>query len=219
VDEQRERTLVTVRGAAGLLEPSFVTETRVGAFDAVYFGAFILSTANRREVAATLARLAQARGVPLCLNLSAADVVKVGAPVRQFVLDLLPKCNIVFGNTDEIKALLDDTEGGPITNADLATDLASMLASDAVVVVTDGSRPAAFALRSLSTASSSTTTATTSSVRAFTCPAPPKVPHAEIVDSNGCGDSFVGGYITCGCGGLGVLMIVVAAVVIIDGGS
>jgi sugar/nucleoside kinase (ribokinase family) len=215
VDDQRERTLVTVRGAAGLLEPSFVTETRVGAFDAVYFGAFILSTANRREVAATLAQLAQARGVPFCLNLSAADVVKVGAPVRQFVLDLLPKCNIVFGNADEVKALLDETSEG--TTTDLAMGLASMLESDGVAVVTDGSRPAAFALRLPSTASLRTTTATTSSVRAFTCPAPPMVPHAEIVDSNGCGDSFVGGYV--GCGGLCVTMIIVATVVTSDGGS
>lgn len=187
VDHEGERTLVTQRGAAAHIESSPITKPNepmsllLHAACAIYVSSFVLSTDNRRSIASHLASLAHKQQIPLCLNLSSSSLMQDAQVVGVLNRDLLPRCKVVFGNKAECAALL-----GPQTRCDsstLASRLSQLLPVGGIAVVTDGPAAVVYAEH-------------TPEHPTVVCKPPPRVPLCELVDTNGAGDAFVGGWLS-----------------------
>lgn len=178
----KDRTLVTVRGAGGAITPSFLATPAVAAAlseaSLFYATSFVLTIPHRAACAARMAEEAWTRNVAFSLNLSSSSLFP---KVYHEVLRLLPKCRYVFGNVDELHTFArlrgwDDTA----LDLDLATLLAGLTGPGGAVVVTAGANSTLLARNGC---------------EARTFPVP-RVPKDEIVDTNGCGDAFVGGFLS-----------------------
>ena len=114
-------------------------------------------------------------------------------PTRQALLELLPRCTLVFGNSLEAHAFLQPEEAKEdIPNLRLAQNLAALVSLHGVVVVTDGPNPTIFAQRGECTSEGKEEKAITTT--ATVCDKPPLVSPSKLVDLNGAGDAFVGGF-------------------------
>jgi len=95
-------------------------------------------------------------------------------------MSLLPQASYVFGNGDELKAFATlrawPTDGDLLP---LAQKLADLLGPRGTAVITQGALDTLVALQGMS---------------AFSISVPP-VRSEEIIDTNGCGDAFVGGFL------------------------
>jgi sugar/nucleoside kinase (ribokinase family) len=143
----------------------------------LYLTTFALTSAERRLAASRLAGTASASGVVLALNLGSEMLLR-REDVRAAVLELLPHCSLVFGNRGELEALLAGLGvGEEVTGATggQAAAVASKLAPGGQVVVTDGPNPVTVASRDFW----------------IQCEVPP----VRVVDTNGAGDAFVGGFV------------------------
>lgn len=98
-------------------------------------------------------------------------------------LELMPFIDIIFGSRIDVEAFAEANEWGAIEVQEIMRRIADMPKRNAnrrrLVVITNGS--------------ASTFVATSDSVQSFT---PLAVPPEEIVDTNGAGDSFVGGFLS-----------------------
>lgn len=184
--ETRDRTLSTVRGAAGALDVAFLEELEVAALvdeaSLLYLTSFVLTTQPRLGAAEALAERVCGRAAgagALAINLSSSGVL---GKVREPLLRLLPRARYAFGNEGELRAF-GALLGWPEVDGDIraaVSRLADLLAEGGVAVITAGGEP--------------TLTAEHGSGRtqSFTVPALAK---CEIEDTNGAGDTFVGGFL------------------------
>eukprot|EP00035_Acanthoeca_spectabilis_P016391 m.333900 g.333900 ORF g.333900 m.333900 type:complete len:404 (+) comp16524_c0_seq2:2705-3916(+) len=200
----RDRALAVIRGAAGHLDPAHLESPAVSEAVAsaavLYASAFVLSTPPRAALVRALAHRASTSNgrTAFALNLSSASLLRKVGPA---VLELLPSCRWVFGARDELEVLAETANPPTEAPADLvdkaataaaaangrAMWLATFLPSDGCLVVTDGPRP--------TTIIAGGTTGDDDGGRVLTTYPVPPVPAAEIVDTNGCGDAFVGGFL------------------------
>ena len=184
----KERSLVCFRGASVGMDAEYLDSPEAAHalradYCIHYITAFTLSTSNRYEVAETLCtfRLAQDVNRIVALNLSSAVIQE---RVKNQVAKLLPFVDIIFCNAGELEAWgrahCRDTENSGIA---VLTYLSARLkkGSRCAVIVTDSSKPVLVALR------------THESVKIISCHVPPVT---SIVDTNGAGDAFVGGFLS-----------------------
>ena len=180
--ETKHRSLAVLRGAAGAIQPTFLQSAMVAealaSASMTYVTSFVLTTPPRAACAAELAAAAWSHGAQFALNLSSVGLL---AKVQEELARLLPQSHFVFGNTDELRAfaLLKGwaTEGVCVLH--LTQQLADL--SSGAAVITDGADGTLVAKRGGS--------------GGHKVPVP-KVPMSEIVDTNGCGDAFVGGFLS-----------------------
>jgi len=184
VDETAERTLLTASDANWALQPSWLKEPSVaGALDqagAIYVTTFALTTAPRRQAARSLAQRSLAQGAHFALNLGSSGLL-ARPDVCKEVQALLPMCSLLFGNAGEIHALmavLYPAQGSQELSQQ-AVALASRLAPAGAVLVTDGPSPVHIATAG----------------EALQVPVPELGAGQAIVDTNGAGDAFVGGFL------------------------
>ena len=115
------------------------------------------------------------------LNLSSAGMLPRVFPQ---VCELLPKCDYIFGNREELRAVTQmlakvEPKNCADTDAARARALVGLLPTGAVVVITGGTLPTLIADREQGS---------------WSVPVP-AVPLGDVVDTNGCGDAFVGGFL------------------------
>lgn len=119
-------------------------------------------------------------GKTFCMNLSAPFLIQV-PPLREILVKGLANCSIVFGNESEAAAFAEAHGWAEKDIPAIAVKIAETLTQPgARVCITQGSEP--------------TVLATKGDPAARVYPVPP-VPKAEIVDTNGAGDAFVGGFL------------------------
>lgn len=186
--ETKDRFLAVVRGAAVAITTRFLDKTAavkaaLGEACVLYVTSFVLSTPQRAACAMRIAEIAEASSAIFALNLSSAGILP---KVAEHVIALLPRCRFVFGNADELRALAKlresgvQTEGAEQSLAVQTQQLARGLAPGGIAVVTNGAGATLVAQQQGET---------TSEV------AVPVVPLEDVVDTNGCGDAFVGGFL------------------------
>eukprot|EP00937_MAST-01D_sp_MAST-1D-sp2_P007873 g7873.t1 len=195
--DTKDRFLAVARGAAGAMTPRFLSENpavRASLAEAavLYATAFTLSTPPRAACAVYMAEIAVARGAVFALNLSSAGLL---SKVVKSVCALLPRCRFVFGNTGELRALArlcgwsagrgSSTQGLVV----LTQRLASQLGPGGVAVITDGARPTTVAQRRRQQEQEEAQDAAAAQLPV------PAVGAGDVVDTNGCGDAFVGGFL------------------------
>lgn len=128
----------------------------------------------------TVAEAARAAKGKFMMNLSAPFIL-------QFFEDqfnkVLPYIDVIFSNEDEAKVLSKvngwDLEDVGAIAKKAAADLPYSGSGDRLVVFTQGSEPTVYATKSGKSGAV----------------AVPPIPHEKIVDTNGAGDSFVGGFL------------------------
>ena len=198
--ETKDRFLAVVRGAAGAITPPFLRDdpavrAALASAAVLYVTAFVLSTPDRAACAAHMAEVADAHGSVFAMNLSSPGLLaKVVAPLSA----LLPRSRFVFGNADELRALarlrgwgVGESEGGATGDRSGAQELvalsellATQLAPGGVAVVTDGAGMTTIAQQRCPQQGCDHAQIPALSVDA-----------ASVVDTNGCGDAFVGGFL------------------------
>mmetsp|Transcript_7347 Transcript_7347/g.22631 ORF Transcript_7347/g.22631 Transcript_7347/m.22631 type:complete len:352 (-) Transcript_7347:272-1327(-) len=181
VDETNERTLITKLEAANNYAKSHLETEAVrkllAASKVVYSAGFFL-TSGGPDCTQLLGAHCAAEGKRYCLNLSAPFI-------PTFFLDqfeaTLPYVDVLFGNETEAAALGDKKGWGTDVSVVALKAAAAPKASGTfarIVVFTQGA--------------SATLVAHDGAVTSY--PVPP-VPKASIVDTNGAGDAFVGGFL------------------------
>jgi len=181
IDDSNERTLITRLDAANNFNKAHLESEAVGAVLAeakvVYSAGFFL-TSGGPECTQFLGEHCVANGKRYCLNLSAPFLMQFFMP--QFEATL-PYVDILFGNETEAAALGEARGWGTDPSAVALKAAAMPKASGAfarMVVVTQGAASTLVALNG-----------------AVTSYAVPAVPKESIVDTNGAGDAFVGGFL------------------------
>merc|ERR1712087_957392 len=128
-------------------------------------------------------------GAKYCLNLSAPFLMQV-PPFKAFILEILPSVDFLFCNETEA-ATFAETEGWETTDVSfIATRLSLIPSSKGVkrtVVITQGSDPTIVAINGHVTKHAITI-----------------LPKEKLVDTNGAGDSYVGGFLAALSKGLPV---------------
>eukprot|EP00756_Hemistasia_phaeocysticola_P036576 Hpha_TRINITY_DN16649_c0_g1::TRINITY_DN16649_c0_g1_i1::g.182764::m.182764/K00856/E2.7.1.20, ADK; adenosine kinase len=177
----KERTLVANLGASAVFDAGWLSDLpnlrgpceTAGLY---YVTGFFLRTSP--DSVTKLAQLAFLRGVELCLNLSAPFVCE---GYTDLFRNILPEVDVVFGNGEEAVALA-RALGLDASSVDAAAEaiqgLPSSRASARNVIVTQGA--------------DRVVTVTDEGVKFFPTPL---LPPEEIVDTNGAGDAFVGGFL------------------------
>eukprot|EP00756_Hemistasia_phaeocysticola_P008602 Hpha_TRINITY_DN14675_c3_g1::TRINITY_DN14675_c3_g1_i1::g.48223::m.48223/K00856/E2.7.1.20, ADK; adenosine kinase len=176
------RSLVANLGASNVFEPDWFqsnaeVKAAVDAATAFYVTGFFLRTAP--ESVEALAQLAAQYDKELCLNLSAPFVCE-GA-VQHF-RDILPSVSLLFGNTAEAFALVRALGHDPTDVSAVARRLQQMPKTDPsrprLVIVTQGAGPVVVAKED------GTVTYETR-----------RLPGDQVIDTNGAGDAFAGGFL------------------------
>merc|ERR1711870_52962 len=150
-------------------------------------GFFITVSTDSMKLAA---KEAAASGAKYCLNLSAPFLMQV-PPFKAFIVEILPMVDFLFCNETEARTYA-ETEGWETTDAAfIATRLSLIPSAKAgthrTVVVTQGSDP--------------TIVAVNGHVTEHAIIALPK---EKLVDTNGAGDAYVGGFLAALSKGLTV---------------
>lgn len=127
-----------------------------------------------------VAEAARASGGQFMMNLSAPFVLQY---FTENFNKTVPYFDVIFGNEIEAKALADAMKWDPASTHELAKKAATELpysgTGDRLVVFTQGSQPTVYATRSGKTGSVTVQ----------------PIAHDSIVDLNGAGDAFVGGFL------------------------
>lgn len=180
----KERSLVANLGAANNLKYDFVKEKTIwGTVEKarVIYSAGFFITVSPETIAATAKHCADT-GKIYCMNISATFLVQV-PPFKKVLLETMPYVDYLFGNELEARALAEAEGWGTEDLACIAKKVASLPKQNGgrgrTVVITHGSEP--------------TVVATDGHIRLF--PAIPIAP-SDIVDTNGAGDAFVGGFLS-----------------------
>jgi len=145
----------------------------------IYYNAGFFLTVSP-ESAMDMSKHANETGKTYCLNLSAPFIMEV-PPFKAAVDSLLPTTDFLFGNESEAATFGKVQGWGEISVAEVAEKIQKMPKegkNPRYVVFTQGA--------------TSTVVAGPEGVKEYPVPA---VPEAEIVDTNGAGDAFVGGFL------------------------
>ena len=148
-----------------------------------YAAAFVLSTPERAEAVDALAHAATEGQGLFALNLSSARLMRSSQEVVAEVGKLLPFTSLLFCNLNELEAFC--AARHRLTGRrqrEAATDIAGRLAPGGLLVVTAGS--------------AATHVYSEAKNIELAVPVEPALAH-EVVDTNGAGDSFVAGWLTC----------------------
>lgn len=186
----KERSLCTRLGAANDFEQQHLQKSenmkKIAEASYCYVAGFV-QTVCPDGISFVAKQFAEA-GKIFCSSLSATFLIE---HCKDHFLNLLPYVDILFGNEDEYLHWSRVHEMNETDLCEIARRIASMPKHNPnnprVVVVTQGVHPTLVATRW-----SSTTTSTVYKVTQY--PVAPLDPE-KIVDSNGAGDAFVGGFI------------------------
>eukprot|EP01062_Namystynia_karyoxenos_P083549 TRINITY_DN9629_c0_g1_i1.p1 TRINITY_DN9629_c0_g1~~TRINITY_DN9629_c0_g1_i1.p1 ORF type:complete len:1131 (+),score=294.71 TRINITY_DN9629_c0_g1_i1:80-3472(+) len=179
-----ERSLVANLGASAAFEVQWLRERTdlqllVESAGAFYVTGFFLRTSP--DTVAHLALLAQVRDRELCLNMSAPFVCEGSVHLFR---DALPKVDVLFGNSEEAFALAKALGADPGTDCDaVARRLAQIPRTPGcvrgrTVVITQGPGPVIVA--------------TDDGVVQYDTR---ELPQEQVIDTNGAGDAFAGGFL------------------------
>ncbi|CAE7191796.1 Adenosine kinase 2 [Symbiodinium microadriaticum] len=178
-----ERSLTTRLGAASKYKLDHVKDPEnfavLKSARIIYSAGFFITVSP--ETIDLASRVAEMSGSIYCLNLSAAFIVQV--PAYRAVLEKsLPHCDILFGNETEAQAYAEAAGWDSTDVAFIATRLSLVPMSGKKphrkVVITQGADPTVVAERGH-----------------VTYHPVPQLPPEKIVDTNGAGDAFVGGFL------------------------
>lgn len=178
------RSLVAQLGAASRYHRDHLLEAalqkRIDSARLIYITGFFLTTSP--ETIQHMATLAHEHGKALAMNLSAPFLSRA---FKEPMLDALPYVDMLFGNESEALAFAGANHLGTEDTAEIARRLAEWPRASPdrkrLVVITHGPDP------TLVTETGS------SEIRSFPTP---YIPAEEIVDTNGAGDAFVGGFLS-----------------------
>lgn len=189
-----DRSLVTTLRAAEMFHPAHLAKAEVASLihGAKYFyiGGFFLT--HGIESALEVAKAASAAGKTVVLNLSAPFIAQF---FKVQLEELLPHVDILIGNESEAAAYAEASGLGQATLAEIATTLAVLPKSNAsrprVVVITQGADSTLVASSSPST-SAANLKPEDANPKVYPVP---KLADDKIIDTNGAGDMFAGGFL------------------------
>lgn len=178
------RSLVAQLGASSRYEKEHLLEEalqqHIDRARLVYITGFFLSTSP--STINHMAAIAHQHGKTFAMNLSAPFLSHV---FREQMLEALPYVDILFGNADEARAFAEANQLGTTDTREIAQTLANWerrsSKRERLVIITHGSDPTILARTG------------SSDIESFPTP---HIPSEEIVDTNGAGDAFVGGFIS-----------------------
>lgn len=169
-----ERTLIGYPGASRHLQVEWIKEhamDMIGKASFIYMTTFLLTTAKKAEIGHYLSETVTSKVI---LNLSSENLIKRVWPSLKA---LVKRCHIIISNEAELKAVAVVEKWDDEDIADCQTRLRKLMAPGALVVTTRGKNP----------------TMTADENGRFGL-YPPE-PVSDIVDTNGAGDAFVGGFL------------------------
>lgn len=188
----KERSLVANLAAANKYDVAHLREPKnwalAEAARVCYSAGFFITVSP--ESMKAVAEHCSSSGKTYCLNLSAPFISEV-PPFKATLLDLMPHVDVLFGNETEARAFAATENWGTDDLAEIATRIAAFPKATGkrsrTVVITHGAEP----------------TVVFHQGKVSLYPVPP-VPADEIVDTNGAGDAFVGGFLSQLVAGKGV---------------
>ncbi|WVR04276.1 hypothetical protein IAU60_001276 [Kwoniella sp. DSM 27419] len=189
-----DRSLCTTLRAAEMFNPSHLATPEISELlnNAKYFYIEGFFLTHGLESAMTVAKLASSRGKTVVLNLSAPFIPQF---FKVQLEELLPHVDILIGNESEAEAYREAAGMGDADLAQVASTLAAMNKSNAsrprLVVITQG---ADSTLVASSSASGAAGNLKKEDANPKTFPVP-KLAADKIVDTNGAGDMFAGGFL------------------------
>ncbi|KAI9272531.1 Ribokinase-like protein [Sporodiniella umbellata] len=176
-----DRSLVANLAAAEKLQPSFIKKAEnwklVEEAQYYYFGGFCITHDGGYESAIAVSEHAAKNNKSFALNLSAPFLSQF---FKERLDAVIKNTDVLFGNEDEARTYAKQMNWGTEDVQEIAQKLSLLEKSNdtpRLVVITQGAEPTITALGTLTHSYS---------VR--------KVQPAEIVDTNGCGDGFCGGF-------------------------
>ncbi|WWC58996.1 uncharacterized protein I303_101542 [Kwoniella dejecticola CBS 10117] len=188
-----DRSLCTTLRAAEMFTPSHLSTPEISQLidGAKYFYIEGFFLTHGLESALEVAKQASSKGKTVVLNLSAPFIPQF---FKVQLEELLPHVDILIGNESEAEAYREAAGMGTATLAQVATALAASSKSNAsrprLVVITQG---ADSTLVASSNASGSPNNLGPNDENPKTFPVP-KLAADKIVDTNGAGDMFAGGF-------------------------
>ncbi|WWD21917.1 hypothetical protein CI109_106405 [Kwoniella shandongensis] len=189
-----DRSLCTTLRAAEMFTPSHLSEPTVAKYIAdakfFYIGGFFLT--HGVESALEVAKAASSKGKTVVLNLSAPFIPQF---FKVQLEELLPHVDVLIGNESEAAAYAEAAGMGSTPLAQVATTLAASSKSNAsrprLVIITQGADSTLVASSSAS-ASPGNLKPTDENPKTFPVS---KLSDDQIVDTNGAGDMFAGGFL------------------------
>ncbi|CAE7770391.1 ADK2 [Symbiodinium pilosum] len=178
-----ERSLTTRLGAANMYKLDHAKQpenfTLLRSAKIIYSAGFFITVSP--ESIDLASRVAEMSGAIYCLNLSATFVVQVPA-YRAMLEKTLPYCDFLFGNETEARAYAEAAGWDSSDIGFIATRLSLVPMAGKKphrkIVITQGAEPIVVAERGH-----------------VTLYPVPQLPSERIVDTNGAGDAFVGGFL------------------------
>jgi len=180
---KKERSLCTNLNAANNFKAEHLKKPEVWslaqAAGIIYSAGFFITVSP--ESMRLAAQEAADRGALYCLNLSAPFLMQV-PPFRAVIAELLPKVDVLFGNETEAQTYA-DVEGWETKDvAFIATRLSLVPSAKSgrkrLVVITQGADPTVVAVNGHVTLHPIV-----------------QLPKEQLVDTNGAGDAYVGGFL------------------------
>jgi len=155
----------------------------------VYSAGFFITVSQPSMEAAADAMMKS--GGTYCMNLSAPFIVQV-PPFRAFLNKMLPVCDYLFGNETEAMAYAEAMWGEEIKDIEFIATRLSLVPmagnkKPRKVVITQGADPTIVAIRGKTTLHPVL-----------------KLEKEQLVDTNGAGDSYVGGFLAALAKGKGI---------------
>jgi len=138
---------------------------------------FAITTNSKFDVGLFLAKTVVTKNKKFMINLSSANLLK---RVWTIARALIPYCTVVFGNENELRSVAEIENWDTEDLQECQVRLAKMMHPDGLVIITRGKNPTFTAKANYE-------------IKVFQVPL---IPKEEIVDSNGCGDAFVGGFLS-----------------------
>lgn len=189
-----DRSLVTTLRAAEMFTKDHLAKPDVAALingaKFFYIGGFFLT--HGIESALEVAKAASSRGRTVVLNLSAPFIAQF---FKVQLEELLPHVDILIGNESEAAAYAEAAGLGDASLSQIASTLAVFSKSNPsrprIVVITQGAESTLVASSSPS-ASPANLSPTDSNPKVYPVP---KLADDKIVDTNGAGDMFAGGFL------------------------
>ncbi|GAA5834266.1 hypothetical protein JCM11251_000587 [Rhodosporidiobolus azoricus] len=194
---KHDRSLCTTLGAAESFSPSHLEKPEIKDLieraQSFYLGGFFLT--HGLESAKKLAAHAAEKNKPFAMNLSAPFIPQF---FKSQVDEMLPYVDVLIGNESEAEAYAESHEWGTKDISTIASKLASLpkhnQSTPRLVVITQGPSSTVVACAAPESAASATSSTTLVNPNPKVYPVQ-ALPKDAIVDTNGAGDAFAGGFL------------------------